>query len=96
MIDEDLFNSKSESPIEERFWLVAQRKIKGLKQQYPIMHNFCIRVDFAVPEVKLIIVNYSLNKKYSMFTFNISVLYYFKSLSLKKFFSFLINKSFSS
>ena len=33
MIDEDLFNSKSESPIEERFWLVAQRKIKGLKQQ---------------------------------------------------------------
>jgi len=54
MINEDLFNSKSESPIEERFWLVAQHKIKGLKQQYSIIH-FCIRVDFAIPDVKLII-----------------------------------------
>ena len=55
MINEDLFSSKSESPIENRFWFVAQRKIKGLKQQYSIVHNFCIRVDFAVPDVKLII-----------------------------------------
>ncbi len=55
MIDEDLFNSKSESPIEERFWLVAQHKIKGLQQQYSIVHDFCIRVDFAIPDVKLII-----------------------------------------
>ena len=55
MIDEDLFNSKSESPIENRFWIVAQHRIKGLLQQYPIIHNFCIRVDFAIPDVKLII-----------------------------------------
>ena len=55
MINEDLFNSKSESPIEERFWLVAQHKIKGLKQQYSIVHGFFIRVDFAIPDVKLII-----------------------------------------
>ncbi len=55
MIDEDLFNSKSESPIENRFWLVAQHRIKGLTQQYPIIHGFFIRVDFAIPDVKLII-----------------------------------------
>jgi len=42
MIDEDLFNSKSESPIEERFWIIAQPRIEGLKQQYSIIHNFCI------------------------------------------------------
>jgi len=55
MIDNNLNNSKSESPIEERFWIVAQHKIKGLKQQYSIVHGFFIRVDFAIPDVKLII-----------------------------------------
>ncbi len=55
VLKRDFLSSKSESPIEERFWVVAQYKIKGLTQQYSIVHGFFIRVDFAIPDVKLVI-----------------------------------------